>query len=526
MTWLYVPPVCVQATEDSTAASSSPDPTIVLWSLLSGKPTPQPYSWPGWKSRPWIERLSGIRLKPSTADRGVAQWISSLQDGHAHPYPSQVSEPVRMTNAGYGTTSTESSARFNRPTCSSKTCPACSLPADDAFDAYVAGLIDGEGSIVIGKGTARKYVQFVASVSIEMSTKAVHLLHLLLRYGGAVKSHHQGDARHSPTAAWRIYGPKMVCFLGRIAPRLLLKRSQAEIVLALYERTDERLPNGTTKWTPDRIAAWEKARERVLLLNRRGPIPPAPNEIAQLVGERWVKRTVSLFGEQWETFSGPWPRAGGVLNGTASLRQPSAPRTSVIESSYSLPTPSASRYGSNRGGAAGRVGKDRPSLVTMGLRGLLPTPTATDCKASGAAAYSTESGRHAGVTLTDAVVRRLPTPRACEARTPGNTERHPSLVGMAKAGLLPTPSARDWKSGGASQETLDRNARPLNEVITSGDASLRLSPRFVEWMMGLPANWTEIGPTGSTSLETESYPKRPRKRGARSRRASGKVNDE
>jgi hypothetical protein len=37
-----------------------------------------------------------------------------------------------------------------------------------------------------------------------------------------------------------------------------------------------------------------------------------------------------------------------------------------------------------------------------------PTATATDCKASGAAAYSTDSGRHAGTTLTDAAVR---TPR-------------------------------------------------------------------------------------------------------------------
>jgi DNA (cytosine-5)-methyltransferase 1 len=38
-------------------------------------------------------------------------------------------------------------------------------------------------------------------------------------------------------------------------------------------------------------------------------------------------------------------------------------------------------------------------------RRLWPTPTATDCKASGGAAYGTESGRHAGTTLTDAIVR-------------------------------------------------------------------------------------------------------------------------
>lgn len=37
----------------------------------------------------------------------------------------------------------------------------------------------------------------------------------------------------------------------------------------------------------------------------------------------------------------------------------------------------------------------------------------------------------------------------------------PTLLGLAEA--LATPSARDWKSGDASPETLERNARPLNE---------------------------------------------------------------
>lgn len=42
-----------------------------------------------------------------------------------------------------------------------------------------------------------------------------------------------------------------------------------------------------------------------------------------------------------------------------------------------LPTPSASRYGSNKGGAKGRTRKERPSLDTLAKRGLLATPTAT-----------------------------------------------------------------------------------------------------------------------------------------------------
>lgn len=47
-----------------------------------------------------------------------------------------------------------------------------------------------------------------------------------------------------------------------------------------------------------------------------------------------------------------------------------------------------------------------PDLETSpASTGLWPTPTGSDSKASGAAGYSTASGRHSGTTLTDAVVR-------------------------------------------------------------------------------------------------------------------------
>lgn len=51
------------------------------------------------------------------------------------------------------------------------------------------------------------------------------------------------------------------------------------------------------------------------------------------------------------------------------------------------------------------------SLEEAALRAW-PTPTATDAKASGAAGYSTDSGRHSGTTLTDAAVRQWATPAA------------------------------------------------------------------------------------------------------------------
>jgi hypothetical protein len=96
--WLYVPPeYCpsAPALEESTSVSDSPSPAPVLFVSLSGKPAQRPLSWPEWKNRPWIKRLSGTICRPSMAARGVERWISSLQDCPASPTPSQ--EPKKAT---------------------------------------------------------------------------------------------------------------------------------------------------------------------------------------------------------------------------------------------------------------------------------------------------------------------------------------------------------------------------------------------------------------------------------------------
>ena len=52
-----------------------------------------------------------------------------------------------------------------------------------------------------------------------------------------------------------------------------------------------------------------------------------------------------------------------------------------------------------------------------------------------------------------------------------------------------TPTARDWRSGKASQATMDRNSRPLSEQIGGS-----LNPTWVEWLMGWPLGWTDLKP--------------------------------
>ena len=87
-----------------------------------------------------------------------------------------------------------------------------------------------------------------------------------------------------------------------------------------------------------------------------------------------------------------------------------------------------------------------------------PTATGADAKSSGAAAYSTESGRHSGTTLTDAA-RGWPTPRSGKHGDPGSGERHPTIVS-----LWPTPRTL---TGGA--ESGERKKELGREESGGGD---------------------------------------------------------
>lgn len=71
--------------------------------------------------------------------------------------------------------------------------------------------------------------------------------------------------------------------------------------------------------------------------------------------------------------------------------------------------------------------------------------------------------------------------------------------GIGCSSLLPTPTARDWRSGKASQATHERNSRPLSEQVGG-----LLNPRWVEWLMGMPEGWTSL-----EHLETQSCPRKP-----------------
>lgn len=81
--------------------------------------------------------------------------------------------------------------------------------------------------------------------------------------------------------------------------------------------------------------------------------------------------------------------------------------------------------------------------------GSWPTATRQDAAQSGAAAYSTESGRHAGTTLTDAARGLWASPQARDWKDSGPTQGNRKSPNLGTQAHWPSPQARDGDNRGA-----------------------------------------------------------------------------
>ena len=124
--WINSPPYpFAPAALDSTLASSlsSQFAQSVGW---NGKPSPSSTWLRRWKQVAWITRLFGRTFGPSTAARGVEQWIASLRAIRANRSASLVNVVDTMIRGTFGRMSTESLAKLNQHSYFSKTCRATS----------------------------------------------------------------------------------------------------------------------------------------------------------------------------------------------------------------------------------------------------------------------------------------------------------------------------------------------------------------------------------------------------------------
>ena len=123
--WIHLPySVSTPVVEDSTSDSEWLFPMLEQFVTWRGMLRPSK-SWSRTcKKEGWMKPRSGLIPGPSTASRGVEQWIGSLVASRASRGQSQERSEEPMMNAGSGPTSDASLAKWNPEDCSWRTSQA------------------------------------------------------------------------------------------------------------------------------------------------------------------------------------------------------------------------------------------------------------------------------------------------------------------------------------------------------------------------------------------------------------------
>lgn len=158
-------------------------------------------------------------------------------------------------------------------------------------------------------------------------------------------------------------------------------------------------------------APHRRARIFVLALANGSSVGPEARGLGGGGEDEAGRRLFALAGSGPGALATPMATSATIDRGGRPQRGKNAQGgPSLAEVVHHWPTPTASAYGSGQNGCPGDgrlefKGKGAPSLHTLAKQ-TWPTATATDARASGAALLTTESGRHAGTTLSDAAVRQ------------------------------------------------------------------------------------------------------------------------
>ena len=130
----------------------------------------------------------------------------------------------------------------------------------------------------------------------------------------------------------------------------------------------------------------------------------------------------------------------------------------------------------------------------------VPTPNATDGSGGGARMENLSPGHQK--KLRD-FAKTWPTPHGF---SPDGRSNGPSGNDLGRAVnqslKVATSTARDWRSGKASQATHDKNSRHLSEQIGGS-----LNPTWVEWLMGWPLGWTDLKPLATGKSRSAPQPR-------------------
>lgn len=137
---------------------------------------------------------------------------------------------------------------------------------------YLAGLIDGEGTITLSREHARAKVRRPV-LSIQMCDEEL-IREICLNYGGTVVVRHPRSANSNPSWTWTLTNDRAVKLLHQLRPHLRLRSKRLRAAFILDLLTLSIVKNG--RYTEDQLNARKELEDEFFRLTptRMSPISP------------------------------------------------------------------------------------------------------------------------------------------------------------------------------------------------------------------------------------------------------------
>ncbi len=136
------------------------------------------------------------------------------------------------------------------------------IPLEEVEKAYLAGIIDGEGTVTLQKHHRNETPQPCVSVA----NNSFELLQWIkLRIGGVIVSKKKRKPHHNDSYAWSIRQDKAIRFLNEIKQYLIIKKPQADLIVRRYKSVTHR----AGKYTPAMLKKKMRLVAEIRRLNQR-----------------------------------------------------------------------------------------------------------------------------------------------------------------------------------------------------------------------------------------------------------------
>ena len=132
----------------------------------------------------------------------------------------------------------------------------------EAEKAYLAGIIDGEGTVTLAKNRKTE----TPSPSVTVANNNLELLEWIKGLvGGTIISKKKHKAHHSDSYAWAMRSDKAIQLLKDIRQYLIVKKPQADLIINKYKSVTHR----AGKYTPEMLEKKMRLVAEIRILNKR-----------------------------------------------------------------------------------------------------------------------------------------------------------------------------------------------------------------------------------------------------------------